>query len=292
MSQEVLITGDNQLYNPLFCNLYSTNDGFITCDNCTLSGSSDVSNTSTQSGTQDCLNACKENSYCTSYNYDISNGTCTQYKDFPSGLNNNVSNQSAGYNVSSPFTFDYANLSSDQQNNTKIKCGDQFLNNKYINNNNVALASCITVSDSGSNSILNTDPECIYNIYNQNNLPTNQVYTDSLIDNDQYNLKSTRDSKIDKYEINYKEYINSNVQVKNISELNSQITSSAIDPKYQLLKEKTYNSILKTTPNIIKKIYLKETFENNNVYNYGNYIILILTLMIIFIMFSILFYNL
>ena len=77
MSQEVLISGNNQLYNPLFCNLFSTNNGFITCDNCTLSGPSNVSNTSNQGSDQACLNACKANNYCTSYNFDKINGTCT-----------------------------------------------------------------------------------------------------------------------------------------------------------------------------------------------------------------------
>lgn len=294
MSQEVLITGDNQLYNPLFCNLYPTNNGFITCDNCSLSGASNIQTSSNQSSAQDCLNACQANSYCTSYNYNSSNGICSQYQDFPTGINNNVQNQSSGYNVSSPFTFDYTTLSSQQQTNSQIKCGDQFLNNQYINNNNVELANCITVSDSGSNSVLNADPECVYNVYNQNSLPTNQVYTNSLIENDQYNLKSTRDPKIDKYEINYKAYVDSNVQIENINKLNSQSTSSTIDPQYQLLMEKTYDPILKTTPNIVRKIKSKENFENkienNNVYNYSSYIIIIL--IIIFIIFTILFYNL
>ena len=125
-------------------------------------------------------------------------------------------------------------------------------------------------------------------------MPTNQVYTNSLIENDQYNLKSTRDPKIDKYEINYKAYVDSNVQIENINKLNSQSTSSTIDPQYQLLMEKTYDPILKTTPNIVRKIKSKENFENkienNNVYNYSSYIIIIL--IIIFIIFTILFYNL
>lgn len=293
MSLEVLTIGDNQLYNPLFCSLYPTNKGFITCNNCTLSGTTNVLNNSTQGGYQDCLNSCKANSYCTSYNYNTSNGNCTQFKDFPSGLNNNVSNQTAGYNISS-FTFDYNNLNSSQKNNAKIKCGEQFLNNQYINDNNIDLADCITVSDSGSNSILNADPKCVYDIYNKNNLPTNQVYKKSLISNDQYNLDSTRDSKIDNYQINYKAYIDSNVKIENINNLDSQSTSSIIDPAYKLLMNDTYDPILKTTPIIVDKINPTENFENknNNVYNYSNYIFLILILLIIFIIFSILFYNL
>jgi hypothetical protein len=294
MSQEVLITGNNQLYNPLFCNLYPTNNGFVTCDNCTLSGPNNVLNHSNQGGYQDCLNACKSNGYCTSYNYNTSDGTCTQFKDFPTGLNNNVPNQSAGYNISSPFSFDYNNLSSEQKRNAKIKCGDQFLNNQYINDNNIEIASCISVSDSGTNSILNTDPACLYNIYKKNNLATNQVYTKSLIENDKYKLNATRDAKIDDYQLNYNEYIDSNVQKKNIDSLDSHTSSSIIDPNYNLLMQKTLEPILKTTSNVSSIINSKESFENKgkNVYNYNNYIILILILIIIFIIFSILFYNL
>lgn len=300
MSQEVLITGDNQLYNPLFCNLYSTNNGFITCDNCSLSGASNVTNTSNQSGYQDCLNACQSNSYCTSYNYNSSDGTCTQYQDFPTGINNNVTNSSAGYNISAPFTYDYNNLSSDQQTNTQIKCADQYLNNQYINNNNVELASCLSVSESGSNSVVNADPECVYNIYNQNGLPTNQVYTNSVIQNDQYNLNSTRDSKIDQYQQNYKAYVNSNVQITNIDNLNTTKTSATIDPSYKLLMEQTYDPILRTTPNIVSKIKKNgygsgmEGFSNVQITKekLGNNHYIILIFIIIFIIFSILFYNL
>jgi hypothetical protein len=75
-----LINDLNDLYNPIYCsNLVPTNNNFITCQNCNF-GSEIVTNTSTQSGEQNCLNECNGNNMCTSYSYDLSksNDNCTQ----------------------------------------------------------------------------------------------------------------------------------------------------------------------------------------------------------------------
>ena len=213
MSQEVITLGNTQLYNNIFCNFEPTNNGFSTCTDCNF----DIQNayqTTTQSSAQDCQNACSGQPNCTAYSFNTSSGQCSQYSTFPNQING-AAGIDSGYSLN--FPFDYNNLNSQQQNNVQVKCGDQYLNNYYINNNNVEIADCMSISNSGSNTLLNVDPECLYNIYQTNGLPTSILNETTYQENSAYSPMSKSDPVIDKYIGNYEDYITANVQIQNLT---------------------------------------------------------------------------
>jgi len=211
-----LINDVNDLYNPIYCtNLVPTNNNFITCQNCNF-GSGNVTNTSTQSGEQNCLNACNSDKMCTSYSYNLSESTnnCTQYSSFPTEIIAGVSNINSGYSLN--FGYDYNSLSASQQENVQTKCANQYLNNTFLQNNNIDMESCITVDNSTNPTNFNVDPQCLFNVYKTHNLNPTVINTSTYNDLPSY-LNPTTDSTINNYEYNYDNYIIGQIQKSNLS---------------------------------------------------------------------------
>lgn len=289
MSSEVSTNGYSQLYNPIFCNLFSTNNGFNTCSNCNFSGLT-VLNTSTQSGEQNCTNACQTNTSCTSYSYDTSSGSCTQYNTFPNSINYNVNGTNSGYLLNT--AYDYTDLNAQQQNNVQMKCGDQYLNNYFINNNDVDLINCLSINTSGTNTQINADPGCIFNTYTANGLST-AVSNTSTYNNGTININATGDNTIDNYGKLRKGYLDSQVQIANIN--NKLKTNEGSDSTFKTKYKDAYKTSIKTTmapiTNSLNKIdSLIENFENEQT-QYNNKRFFILLLFIIFIIFIFSFYT-
>jgi hypothetical protein len=257
-----LINGDNNLYNPIYCtNLVPTNNNFITCQNCNF-GDGIVTNTSTQSGEQNCLNACSSNDMCTSYSYDSSQSSnnCTQYSSFPTEMLGGVNNVNSGYSLN--FGNDYNDLSSSKQGNVQSRCASQFLNNLFVNNNNVDFGSCVTTSNSSGITNFNVDPQCLFNIYETNDLNPTIINNATYNTNTQYTSPQS-DTIIDNYQYKYDDYITEQIQKSNLS--------NKLEKEW-LLKDsnKTYQQTLNQQNNTLKTDYInsiKDILDNDLTYN-------------------------
>jgi hypothetical protein len=287
-NQEVLNTGDNQLYNQIYCDLFQTNNGFYQCQNCNF-GSQSEWKTSNQSNEQNCLNACSTDPRCTSYTYNTSNGLCTEYISFPKQINNNVSGINSGYSLN--FPYDYNNLSSQQKTNVQLKCADQFLNNYYTPNTNVDIASCITVGTLDNNTNFTVEPQCLYDLYKANNIPTNVNNLTNYSNGDEYNVSAIGDPTIDQYAQTYADYLNSKVTISNFQKP----TNYNIDNSDQEDFNKSVGlSAIELTKSVISTNNalngINETFSNINSNNNMN-MMKLFTLLILIIIFMIFFYN-
>jgi hypothetical protein len=243
-----LINGTNDLYNPIYCNnLVPTNTNFITCENCNF-GSGTVTNTSTQSGEQNCLNACDSNDMCTSYTYDLSESSnnCIQYSSFPSEILGGVNNVNSGYSLN--FGYDYNSLSSSQQENVQTKCANQYLNNTFLQNNNIDLESCLTVENNSGTTNFNVDPQCLFNIYETNDLNPTVVNNATYTVNSDYTSPQS-DTIIDNYEYDYDNYMTQQIQKSNLS--------NNLEPGWMLKdSNKTYQQNLNQQNNTLKTDYV------------------------------------
>jgi hypothetical protein len=284
--------------------------------------SNNVSGITTQNGEQNCLNDCNNDPLCTSYSYDFSKNSnnCTKYINFPTSINNNVSNTNSGYSLNK-YGYDYTNLDTSKQQNIQKKCANQYLNNTYAPNSSVDLTNCLTINNngplvntgssifgSGSNygqnvqsTQLTLDPQCVFEAYKGSGLnPTivnNSIYNDVV----QYTIP-TPDSTIDNYQRTYKNYGDEQTQVSNINN-----DSSSTDINYT-----DYNNTVRSNTNSLKNDFttsisnmkniqadvnkyilnnldVKENFENNNQI-YSNSIKFLVFIIILVLLIIILFY--
>jgi len=307
MSKKVLTSDFNNLYNPIFCDLFNKTDGFMKIPNSAFKFSSRSIDPnysfSKQNSEYLCLEKCKNDDWCTSYgfktdgyiNYNGTEANCVEYIDFPSeiidekGLN-------SGYNLS--VSYPYNNLTSDQQNNIKIKCMNQYLNNTFTPTRpEINFSNCLNIQNKDSSTTnLNLDPECIYNIYNSMGVKIKTTDNGTYIDNPSYTIPEG-DPAID----NYKRVLNNyTLNKNNISNINRRLTplDSEDNENNIMIKEKNntlYNkyidsikdkteSINSYSNNINRRIGL-ENFENeynNNVYkNSAKFIILFIIILLL-----------
>lgn len=249
----IINSGYNELYNQIYCDIYPTNNGFNQCQNCNF-GNQAVLSTTKQSGEQACLIACKNTPQCTSYSYDLtkSDNNCTQNSNFPTEIINNISQVNSGYSVNK-FNYNYNNLSSSQKTNVQKKCAKQYLDNTYTSGKNIDLSTCLNINNSSNLTNFNVDPQCLYNIYNTNNIPTavinNSTYTDTAPG---ITSISSGDNTIDNYQLSYKDYTTKQVQISNIN--NSEIGND--NNNNDVINN---NNMFNTFKND-----LLENFENNN----------------------------
>lgn len=215
-----LTNGYNQLYNPIFCNLYPNNKGFLTCTNCNYSYSNSdnvlkVINNS--QGSQDCLTKCNDNVYCTSYTNNGS--TCTLYgknNQYPNAINKNVNGSDSGYVIVPPkANYDYNDLSSQNQQTIQTKCFNQYLEP------NIDLSSCINPSTFTVNDNTTTIPmqaQCVYDVFQSNG---KKVYSKNVMNYSNPNNisnSSVGDPNIQNYEDSYNTYNSLKKQNSNINE--------------------------------------------------------------------------
>jgi hypothetical protein len=313
------------MYNPIFCNLFSTNNGFKTCNNCNFNfestGADTIAGITTQNGDQNCLNDCKTDPLCTSYSYDLSKNSnnCTKYISFPKTQNKNISNTNSGYSLNK-YGYDYTNLTSSQKEIIQKKCANQYLNNIYAPSSSVDLTSCLTVNNNGP--IVNTgsliwgssnygqiaqstqltlDPQCVFDAYQDSGLNPSIVNNSIYNDVSQYTTP-TPDSTIDNYERTYKNYSDGQTQVSNINNDSSSTDSTytsynnTVRSNTNTLKNNFTNSINDMKADvttysdyILNNLDVKENFENNNQI-YSNSIKFLIFIIILVLLIIILFY--
>lgn len=310
--QPNLTNGFNQLYNQIFCNLFqsTTNNGFSTCDNCTLSfnSSDSVISANTSEGEQSCLNLCNDNQYCTAYTFDsnASSNNCTLYgnnSQYPTQINPGVNGSYSGYTITLPKAqYNFSNLNSDQQQNIQLKCSNQYLNNTFTPTKpNVDISSCISVESNNSNSTINVAPECLFNIYQQNNIPVTIKNVPKYENTNNINTNSVGDESITNYQNEYNQY-------NQLKKQNSAINQNALstdNANYQtyfqnlstqnLALQNNYSNNISSGNNQLLNISTQlknsiggnilENYENNSNTNNDNkkYILLII-LIIIFVL--------
>jgi hypothetical protein len=249
---------------------------------------------STQSTENNCLEKCKDDKWCTSYSFDISNGQCTEYTNFPSTIVNNINGINSGYNLS--VSYNYNSLTPDQQNVVRTKCTNQYLNDKFIPKNpHVDLSSCFTINNpESSTSTISTNAQCLYNIYNSEGIPVKIKDNSNYIDNPSFTT-SKSDSIIDNYETGFNNYTSDQNKISNInniltpldsenSEYNEMVnqTNSTVYNQYISTINNKSDQINSYSDNINRRIGL-ENFENeynNNIYkNSAKFIILFIIIL-------------
>ena len=188
MSQRLLIDGNNQLYNPIFCDLFPTNNGFNTCQNCNFDNLT-LWEEKHKNNEQECLNDCDKDERCTSYSFNNSKDgiNCSKYISFPSNINRNVPNINSGYSLK--FGYDYNNLDNSRQENVKSKCANQYLNNVFTSDKNINLDKCLNIKDVQDNLFqglknteFNVNPECLFHRYKENGINPVVLSEDSYYD--------------------------------------------------------------------------------------------------------------
>lgn len=297
MSKKVLTSGFNNLYDPIFCNLFNTNDGFMQVRNSNF-GNNMITDpnysVTTQSTENNCLKKCKDDQWCTSYSFDTSNGKCTEYTSFPSIIIDNVNGINSGYDLS--MNYNYTSLTPDQQNVVRIKCTNQYLNDKFIPSNpNVDLSDCFTINNpDSSTSTISTNAQCLYNIYNSQGIKVKTKDNSNYIDNPLFTT-SKSDPNIDNYQTSFNNYTSGQNSISNINNILTPLDSE--NSEYNEMVNQTnntvYNKYISTindksgkmddySDNINRRIGL-ENFENeynNNIYkNSAKFIILFIIIL-------------
>ena len=298
-------TGFNELYNQIFCDLFTTNNGFNQCTDCNY-GDQELYNTSTQSGEQNCLNACNAEPRCTSYSYDTSASTnnCKQYNTFPSEIYNGVQNINSGYSLKK-YTYNYPNLSSSQKLNSQEKCIAQYIDNYFTPGKNINVPLKINRSlDQNTGNYytnINADAQEIFDLYTANGLITPPVYTFAYNNNNNIDLGSVGDPIIDNYTTTYNNYTNNLDKIKNVNNtLSLNPTSNDItykndvENKNKNLSKDFMSSVgmknIEMTINAANNLGgPMETFENEiKNLNYDSYIkLLVLIIIFVLILFGI-----
>lgn len=304
-TEHLLNSGYNNMYNPIFCNIFPLNNGFKTCNNCNYGDSLSKLNQTTQNSEQKCLKQCKNEKTCTAYSYNNLNGTnnCTLYNDFPSNIVQNVANINSGYDLTK-FSYDYNNLGVQQQNNIQNKCASQYMNNIFTpQNTNIDLSNCLNINN-GTNTSLNYDPKCVFDIYKQNNILNDNNYVNNYNYIDDTNLiDSEHDLNIDEREKNYNGYINGKNANLDINQKLRDTDSTYIEYNNKVgennnLLYSTFPSTVNLDNNLLTKLSgnvkhmiggkvdIKEGFENRTYFE-RILIIFIIILFIILIIFYI-----
>jgi len=305
-STPVLTSDPNGLYNQIYCNLFSTTNGFSTCDNCTYdyNGPSTINKTSFQEGELKCLNNCNKNPYCTSYSYDTNAPTntnnCTEYSTFPSLINTNASGINSGYSLK--FPFDYTKLSGPpssldtQQNIIQNKCISQYLNNQFTPTKQIDIKNCLTINTTNDVTNITADPQCVYNTYTANGEQTTVINNSTYNNTNNLSLESQTDPIIDTYEESYNSYLSN---IANISSNNSNQTVTNNNISYGNFISEENNNLFndytnsinqkESDINILLNNVIKESFENEitNI-SYETYIkLIVFFIIIVFIIFMI-----
>lgn len=294
MSKKILTNGFNNLYNQIFCNLFTTNNGFNTYQNSNFGNEMSTWNGSytTQNNEQACLKSCDSNNWCTSYSYNTLNdrNNCTLYSSFPTDIHENVNGINSGYSLK--FGYDYNQLNNSQKNNIQKKCANQFLNNTFTKNaKNIDLSSCIQINNNNQVSQLILDPKCVYDIYNQNNIPTQQKDFSTYLDNNGH-MNGKNDPLIDQYiPTYYKYHKNKKIISSETTNKEDELIDKNIDNlynKYITSLDEKKEIINNPSIDIINEIGI-ENFDNNkntNIYKGISFlIILIIISIIIFFLF-------
>ena len=278
MTDNIINNGKNQLYNQIFCNFLTNTNGFSTCKDCNYN-SLESYETEISTNEDNCLTSCKNDTQCTSYIYNTSNGYCDKYNTFPNQIYSNPGTNS-GYNLN--FTYDFNDLSSNQQFNVKKKCATQYVDN-YFNLDNIDIANCMSINDSGINTVFNIDETCLANVYSNAGISINS--TNSNVSNDTTpNTGIISDSIIDNYITEYDKFLEDDVP-----------SPQTLSPDYtsywtQTMVDRT-DQVLQTQPEISQRSGIdsgfKENFENSQNSSNG---IKFLAFFIIIIIFIILFY--
>jgi hypothetical protein len=286
-SDKLLNRGDGQLYNSIFCNLITTDNGFYKCKDC---GFPNIKPCTTKKlDSEDlCLKECSGDKACTSYTYNESSGKCMLYNNFPNKINKSSSGNNSGYTLKG--TYDYKVLTDKQNDNVRFKCAEQILNDKFIKNNDIEIIDCLQINDDDTNTELTVDPKCLYKIYKDNDLKTETIDNTSYIGS----TKGKNDSVIDKYDCNYKKYYQLKVQNQNkINKIRTNDKNSAIsidqihNPVYISSMDKTADPLLISLQKINNTLEVVENFDNKQIESTNtNFFIIVIFIVLIFIIIS------
>jgi hypothetical protein len=302
------IIDTNNLFSSVFCNNISTNNGFIQKANSTFNNLQ-VYKTETIADENTCLNNCKNDPYCTSYNFikNISSSNCLLYNQVPTSMGNDI-NINSGYK--NTYNYDIDNLNTSQKNVIRNDCINNYLNNNY-NTTNLNYTTCYSLGN--NNSQLNFSATCLANMYE----PLNKVKTNTSFTNIDNNLiDSITDKQLNDFANNFTGYLQTQIGILNISNsnassniynetINNKTDIDSINAKNNLLQEKsiasqsimesingTENNITESFENIIESSINKSSINKSPNINKSNSINFYLFIFIVILFFYIIYYLL
>lgn len=200
-----------------------------------IDGSGATSDTSEQG----CINNCNNTNACVGYSFDKSKlmNNCNMFKKLPKYFHKNYSKKIAfkPSNIS-----DFNNLSQNEQNIIKKRCGTNYLSKKF-NIGEEVIKKCISLNNDGTQtSGFNVDPTCLFdNLPKDSPLRKNNT-TNTGLDNQSLNA-SVRNEAIDKNIKDFYKYIDKEVDFANLN--NKEILKEPSNsPEYNKEINKVHNA--------------------------------------------------
>lgn len=217
---------DDTLYKYIFSDLFTQNkdaNNFVNTNNSSFKFNTPPSIMQKQNinSANDCLNLCKgtdqnPNKSCTSYSYDTTNKICYNYNGiFPNNIYDNVPNVISGYNLN--YQYNYTSLTDNEKKVIKTQLANRFLKDKFNLNENVNIEKCLSIDSANNITTFNNKPECIYNEYKKNNLPTLDVKEEEIYKMPDTYLKAKDNSNISTIIRNYINSILNNIKNINVA---------------------------------------------------------------------------
>jgi hypothetical protein len=267
-------TATNNLFSSIFCKNILENNGFIQKADSTFNNLP-VYKTETTSDENTCLNNCKNDPYCSSYNFikNKSSLNCLLYNQVPTSISNNDININAGYK--NTLNYDFNNLNTNQKNVIRNDCINNYLNNNY-NTTNLNYIECYSLGN--DNSELNFSAQCLANMYE----PLNKIKTNTSFTNIDNNLiDSITDKQLNNFTNNYTGYLQTQIGILNTSNSNpiNNIYNETINIKTDIKSNDAKNNLLGeksiTSESITQSINgdennIIESFRNNYIIESSN----------------------
>jgi hypothetical protein len=285
---------NNNMFSSVFCNNISTNNGFIQKENSTFNNLA-VYKTESTPDENTCLNNCKNDGYCSSYNFKKNNSSsnCLLYNQVPSSVSNNDISSNVGYKNN--YNYDFNNLNSSQKNVIRNDCINNYLNDNY-DTNNLNYTSYFSLAN--NNSQINFNPQYLANLYE----PLGKVKIKKNFTNIDNNLiDSTTDQELNNFANNYNGYLQKQIASINSSNNNNINSDYNVNINYIIDKEKEIanNNLLEgksaTSQTIIQSIngdqnenfenYIIESKVNNKSNIFKFYIFIFIVLIVLYIVY-------
>jgi hypothetical protein len=305
---------DNTIYNPntnlydhIFSGLYREPD-MKRAENSNFNDMK-AYKTTTKTGEGDCSNSCNNDTYCTSYKYNINSddSNCVLYNKFPTEIINNKPNANVGYKTNYSVNFDKLN------GNAKTRIQKEVAN-KYINgyfNTNLDYNSCLSIDNDSSKqpgvlrsiglkksrvtekTNINLDPQCVYNMYNNIDRGS-EKFIPKYTNNSKINEKSDSNNRLDDYYKLRKDQTNaksnivklnskndglsqSQIRLNNKQKINLKNSAEAINNRQSMFYEDISNSI-GTSNEIVEQF---SNHESNSQIKFFLFMIIILSILFI-----------
>jgi hypothetical protein len=206
---------NNDTYYGIFCN--DNTGGYRNWNNQRFdTNKQDIISNTLESNIQGCMTKCNQDKTCTSLHYkkkmnSSDKNNCTLFRSYPTTLKSDDTYQSQ---VKNNLTFNYNNLNPSQKNNVQKYCIQQYYQNKN-QNKKFQIQSCYkNITTKSNKNYIDLDSQCVWNQIQSADMGKTKSQMNFEKNTSIQNPK--RNSFLDKYTTNWKEYKENHHQYKNI----------------------------------------------------------------------------